>query len=144
MKHLCGNSTGLLGWDDLSLLWNRGLFLDLSSVLDILDHHESLKHFFLVLSVHFSLKVFLNLNLLKDQTCDVTALNLWLSALIIFSLKIDEAFHLLVESLDFDVNLEVKVWDGALLNHFDDINVTLNAGFEIYNLVLHFLLFDLG
>jgi len=59
-------------------------------------------------------------------------------------LKIDEAFHLLVESLDFDVNLEVKVWDCALLNHFDDINVTLNAGFEINDLVLHFLLFDLG
>ena len=59
-------------------------------------------------------------------------------------MKIDEAFHLLVESLDFDVNLEVKVGDGALLDHFDDINVTLNAGFEINNLVLHFLLFDLG
>jgi hypothetical protein len=67
-----------------------------------------------------------------------------LSALIIFSLKINEAFHLLVESLDLNVNLNVEVWYGALLNHFDDIDVTLNAGFEIYDLVSHFLLFDFG
>ena len=59
-------------------------------------------------------------------------------------MKIDEALHLLVESFDLDAYLGVKIWDSALLDQFDDVDVTLDARLEVGDLILQLLLFYFG
>ena len=87
----------------------------------------------------FLLKIFLDLKLVEDHTGDVTGL-LFDLGLVKGLLELDEALHLHVEALNFDIDLEVQVWDRALLHQLDNIDIVLNAGLEVGDLIFELLL----
>lgn len=57
----------------------------------------------------------------------------------ILVLKLDENLHFLVETLDPKVDLLVEVFIGASAHFYqlDNVDVILNAGLQIINLVLN-------
>lgn len=115
------------------LLWG------LSPGLDLLDHEEGLENPFLIFLFDFFLQALLDLELVEDHTGDVTGL-LFDLGLVKGLLELDEALHLHIEALNLEVDLEVQVWDGALLHQLDNIDIVLNAGLEVGDLIFELLL----
>ena len=82
------------------------------------------------------------MKLVEDHIGDVTGLILDL-CLIVGILELYQALHFHVEPLDLEVNMAIEVRDRALLHKLNDIDVVLNARFQIDDFIFQLLLLNL-